>query len=246
MKANNADIASCFIVPFHIRFTAGISDPSPDCRFESPRASATTGRATLSRRELLSRVLSTVVAWVPCSAFASDASVREKIAEAAANLPGAGSPDVFYSDYFLGEWDVQRDLYKVDAESHSPAATKLTEKIGVPELFKVRFIEHLGRTVEDRGFNYQQECLAEFPQSRVVSQWTASNPNVLAATISRPQQPFITRELRISARSFTDSPDGPGTFVSSEYARIADTGEESGIPASPFSGPNFYARRRIM
>jgi len=57
-------------------------------------------------------------------AWAGGAELRESLAQAAAQLPGYGQPDLYFPATFLGSWQCGRELVAME-ESAAPAAEDL-------------------------------------------------------------------------------------------------------------------------
>lgn len=166
-------------------------------------------------------------------------------------------PDVYYPPYFLGDWLVSRELYAVetppDAYFDAPAHATLSkqavaharERIGLRQSFVVKFMEHRGHIVEDRLANERTWTLAQYPAQRVQVVWDVDNPNVLSMTRNGLTGVGVTTEIKVTKRSFVDGPQGYGTFVASEFARVVDV-EGEGSLIGFGKPPSIYGRRRIM
>lgn len=166
-------------------------------------------------------------------------------------------PDVYYPPYFLGDWLVSRELYAVetppDAHFDAPAHATLSRQavqhardhIGMRQSFVIKFMQHRGHTVEDRLANERAWTLAQHPSQRVDVVWDVDNPNVMSVTRNGLTQVRVTREVKVTKRSFVDGPQEYGTFVASEYARVVDV-EGEGSLIGFGKPPSIYGRRRIM
>lgn len=181
--------------------------------------------------------------------------MHAELSELASKMPGAGMPDVYYPAFFAGEWLVTRELYAVETPAPALAPAHATlgaaaiaaarERIGRRQSYAVRFVRHRGRVIEERLGNERAEAASLFPRQRVGATWDRDNPNVL--TVSRAPggaAHAVTREVRVTKRAFVDGPQGYGTFVASEYARVVDV-EEEGSLAGFGRPPSIYGRRRI-
>lgn len=208
--------------------------------------------STPSRRDFM---LHTPVLAVVASTLSG--SMHSELSELASKIPGAGMPDVYYPDFFQGEWLVARDLYavetpaegKTDAPAHATlgrqAIQDARERIGIRQSFLVHFVQHGGHVIEDRGANEHAETVSSFPLQRVTATWDRDNPNLLRVTRSPLPGTKVTREVKVTKRAFVDGPLGYGTFVTSEYARVVDA-EGEGSLVGFGKPPSIYGRRRIM
>lgn len=166
-------------------------------------------------------------------------------------------PDVYYPDFFEGEWHVSRDLYavelpaegKTDAPAHATlgkqAIINAQERIGLRQTFMAKFVQHRGHIIEDRLANEKAETVSSFPLHLVTATWDRDNPNVLSVTRSPLPGTNVTREVKVTKRAFVDGPQGYGTFVASEYARVVDV-EGEGSLVGFGKPPSIYGRRRIV
>lgn len=145
---------------------------------------------------------------------------------------------------------MSRELYAVetgvavDAPGHSMlsrrAVEMMRERIGKRETFHARFVSHRGKVIEDRMYNIRAE-LAQSPE-RVEVNWERDNANVLT---TRWGVGGRIREVKVTKRSFVDAPQGYGTFVSSEYARVVDVDGEGALVGFG-RPPSVFGRRRIV
>ncbi|KAI0559824.1 hypothetical protein FGB62_135g09 [Gracilaria domingensis] len=176
--------------------------------------------------------------------------IQAELSALASKIPGAGMPDVFYPDFFVGEWLVTRELYAVEVQPDSKEIAGHTllshrgidsqrEMIGQRDNFPAHFIEHRGHIIEDRQFNARAELGADDVS------WERSNPNVLSIAWGRTPGSTRIRECKVTKRSFVDAPQGYGTFVTSEYARVVDVPSEAAF-VSFSKGPSVYGRRRLV
>lgn len=138
-----------------------------------------------SRRLLLKTLATLPLSVLLQPSFSKAAPIRSgevqsELSNLASKIPGAGMPDVYYPDFFLGDWVVTRELYSVetpDLPSDVGGTTKpdwlrghttlsaramqvLNDDIGRRQTFHVRFYKHRGKIVEDRRFNVREEVMA--------------------------------------------------------------------------------------
>lgn len=208
-----------------------------------------------SRRAFLHLLPLAAVAATPGATHAlKSGEVHSELSELMAKFPGAGSADTYYPSFFLGDWTVQRDLYEVKklagfSDLRAPGHSMLSEaglqqvrkSIGVRANFPLRFMRFREHVVEERatGINGEVGVQAGARRNTQVA-WNVDNPNVLTATWGASNG----REVRVLRRAFVDAPQGMGTFVCSEYARVGDVqGEGSRLGFG--RPPSFYGRRRI-
>lgn len=206
----------------------------------------------------------------PLSVHSESGDMHAELSELASKIPGAGMPDVYYPSYFQGDWAVSRELYAVetvdkddnnkfdnspstlapfpDAPGHIMFSRRglahLRDRIGRRELFSARFLSHRGHVIEDRLFNAREEFHDEVNGAYIDLNWDKENPNILSATWGQAGGKRI-RESKVTKRAFTDGPQGYGTFVSSEYARVVDVEGEGGLVGFG-RPPSIFGRRRII
>lgn len=186
----------------------------------------------------------------------SSGEMHSELSELAANIPGAEMPDIYYPVFFPGDWQVTRELYAVEtpeptaAPSHAAlgasAISAMRDRIGRRQSYVVRFVKHRGKVIEDRVANERAELASLYPRQHVNAIWDRDVPNVLK-TSRNPggTASSIVRDVRVMKRAFVDGPQGYGTFVSSEYARVVEL-EGEGSLAGFGRPPSIYGRRRIV
>lgn len=197
-----------------------------------------------------------------------------QLSDFVAKLPGAGMPDIYFPDYFLGTWDVSRKLVSVNTSkefenmahsNHSVLSqdgiSLFQQAIGVPIALRMRFFTHRGHVIQDRAINAFEEIsplLAisgitehssdikqiQFSPNNVEASWDPDNANVLGLSWGGSGELKRVREVKVTKRAFKDQPQGVGTFVASEYARVVDV-EGEGALLGIGKPPNNYARRRV-
>ncbi|CAN8071193.1 unnamed protein product [Agarophyton chilense] len=182
--------------------------------------------------------------------LAESGNIQAELSALASKIPGVGMPDIFYPPFLLGEWLVTRELYAVEVQPHAqdiPGHSLLShlaidaqrEMVGQRATFPAHFVDHRSHVIEDRRFNARAELAADDVS------WQPDNPNVLSITWGRTPGSKRIRECKVTKRSFVDAPQGYGTFVSSEYARVVDVPSQSSFMT--FSKrPSVYARRRLV
>ncbi|PXF43190.1 hypothetical protein BWQ96_07065 [Gracilariopsis chorda] len=199
-----------------------------------------------SRRDVLRSVPAAVIPLL----LADSGDIQAELSALASHIPGAGMPDVYYPPFFQGDWLVTRELYAVEMSdgaveiaAHSMlsgrAIDALRNRIGLRETFPVRFVSHRDHIIADRLFNTRAELGAD----QVL--WDADNPNIISVTWGRAPAKKRIRECKLTKRSFVDAPQGYGTFVSSEYARVVDVPSEDAL-MSVSKAPSVYGRRRLV
>ena len=150
-----------------------------------------------------------VAASTPLPASAADPA--EAIRKSASNLPGYGSPDVYYPASWQGLWTMQRDVLFSNEQTLT-----LT--------YKVRFLPSSdGLAVQDRGYNQQNLENTLRPDSVQSVDWVASNPNDLRLVFRSGQR----KELKVTKRATERT--GSDTVTSSEFQRVLQE-DERGIP----------------
>lgn len=215
----------------------------------------------LPRRTFLHVVpLAMLSAVAPTQPTQADGSrigeVHSELSDLVSKFPGAGKPDIYFPPYYLGEWLVQRDLYAVDrlqafASVEAPGHSMLSheglnhvcEYIGMRHNFNVRFISFRDHVIEDRVYNIGEEVGLQAKGKKVEARWNADNANVLHVSWGNGNNRSM-REVKVTKRVFVDTPQGVGTFVTSEYARVVDVQEEGALIGFG-KPPSFYGRRRI-
>lgn len=208
----------------------------------------------ISRRSFLLQTpaISTIATMILCDA----GDLRAQLSEFASKIPTRGMSDVYYPNFFEGEWTVSRELFSVqtqpggvpDMPGHaalgSRAIKKLKESVGRRDTYNIRFVMHRGKIIEDRLFNSRNEASVDHPGVRISCTWDRDNPNVLTVAGAGAASSG-TQEIVVTKRAFVNGPNGQGTFVSSEYARIVDV-EDDGALLGFGRPPSVYARRRIV
>lgn len=214
-------------------------------------------RNGLKRREFLTSML--MLIGIPGAAHGQ---VHSELSELASKLPGVGKSDIYYPDYLLGDWILNRVLYAVEAAPELEAGStsssahavlspqgveNLRKAVGLKRQYAVRFMEFRGHVVEDRRSSARVEIAlpSEEDAQRVDTTWTADNPNVLGVTWNKGTQ---VREVKVTKRSFSDDSQQQqqqsGLFATSEYARVADLAG-LGALVGRGAGPSVYGRRRM-
>lgn len=209
------------------------------------------GVKSTSRRQLLRLLPLATSACLPIlSANAiQSGEIHSELSDLASNIPG-GMSDVYYPDFFLGEWLVSRDLYAVETFGNLPEAPghsvlseraleMLRNRIGIRETFHARFVNHRQKIVEDRLYNSKEDMGAFSDRVKVV--WDRDYPNILTQEWGVGK----LREVKVTSRAFVDAPQGYGTFISSEYARVVEI-ENEGAKFGFGKPPSIYGRRRIV
>lgn len=224
-------------------------------------SSATRGaerRDGMKRREFLTSML--MLTGIPGAAYGQ---VHSELSELASKLPGVGKSDIYYPDYLLGDWILNRVLYAVEAAPELEAGStsssghavlspqgvdNLRKAVGMKRQYAVRFMEFRGHVVEDRRSSARVEIglPSDEDAQRVDMTWSADNPNVLGVTWNKGTQ---VREVKVTKRSFSDDSQQqqqqqPGLFATSEYARVADLAG-LGALVGRGAGPSVYGRRRM-
>lgn len=232
----------------------------------------------VSRRQLLRKLILTTVATSmtltqTAQAFtAGDA--HAKFSEIVSKLPGAGMPDIYFPEYFLGTWDVSRRLLSVKATEEFGSVARpdhlmlsqkglnaLQQAIGMDVALRTRFFSHRGHIIQDRAYDAFEEIstlltggnsvksgeagsLPAFNTNTVEASWDPDNANVLSLSWGDFGESRRVREVKVTKRAFKDQPQGVGTFVASEYARVVDV-EGEGALLGVGKPPSNYARRRV-
>jgi hypothetical protein len=132
----------------------------------------------------------------------SFAAVREGLGSGAALVPGFGPKDVVYPSKFEGKWHVTQKISAVDSSGMMKGKSNGGNNNNKNGVDQVRFVDRLlkrgpstlefnreyikrpedGTVVLERASDRSNYLSALMPEDTVVSQWTASNPNVLTAT----------------------------------------------------------------
>lgn len=234
---------------------------------------------TIGRRQILKSLILTSAATVStvmgkkAGAFtAGDAHAR--LSDFVAKLPGAGMPDIYFPEYFLGTWSVSRRLLNVNPTEEFASIARpdhlllsqkglevLQEAIGTDITLRARFVTHRGHVIQDRAYDALEEIstllaaqsLAQkkdselppaFNTSMMEADWDPDNANVLSLSWGNFGETRRVREVKVTKRAFKDQPQGVGTFVASEYARVVDV-EGEGALLGAGKPPSNYARRRV-
>lgn len=182
-------------------------------------------------------------------------SMHSELSELVSKIPGSGMPDIYYPDYYEGQWSITRNLCSLEAEgkendsSHSAlgkqAIMNTRARIGVAQSFTFKFTRHRGHVIEDRLANAKAEAAVDFPRQFILATWDRDNPNVLSVAHSSELGANFTKEVKVTKRAFEDRPQGFGTFTASEYARVVDV-DSDGAVVGFGKPPSIYARRRIV
>lgn len=176
-------------------------------------------KARCTRRELLvSLPLAATIASLQVPSYPANATrlvptpdeLQREFAEVAANIPGLGQADVFYPEFFRGEWRVDRTLYSIQESSASNSSTylsvaedpvlgaeavrRLRGRLGRLDRYRLRFYKHRGKIVEDRAFNMRNEVsTCEFPDLNISASWSPDNPNVISVSGSPKNRSIIDK-----------------------------------------------------
>jgi hypothetical protein len=158
-------------------------------------------------------------------------TLRETIAVAASQLPGYGSPDIFYPEVFEGGWDCSRELISsiIKDEYRDTFLDDVAQENALLTNrllhYRVRFILQHEHIVLDRAFGAKNFEAAKSSTLAALSShhdevvtnvaWEVDNPNLLTVGFADGR----LREVKVTKRA-TDQPS-VGSFGSSEYARIA-------------------------
>lgn len=187
--------------------------------------------------------------------------IHSDFSELVSKIPGTGKPDIYFPDYFLGNWRLIRVLYDVEAlpgfesvisPKHAVLSThgieRLRNVVGRRQEYGLKFINYRGHVVEDRLYNARAEIgtLAN-TQEPLDATWNPNNPNILSAEwggSGSNSSGRCVREVKVTKRSFAENPQGVGTFATSEYARVADLVGEGALIAFG-RPPSVYGRRRM-
>jgi len=139
------------------------------------------------------------------SQAAETTTIGESLRRSAANVPGYGPADIYYPAFFLGKWNVVRDIVE------DPIL--MAEKLPVTLSYSIRFIATTNNlVVADREYNevsyYNALCkkLSEKTNDETIvmplplirsTVWSVSNPNVL--TISYVDG--SSQEIKVTKRA---------------------------------------------
>eukprot|EP00978_Attheya_sp_CCMP212_P016936 scaffold44773_cov45-Attheya_sp.AAC.3 len=159
-------------------------------------------------------------------------TVGEAVRKSASNIPGYGSPDVYFPSSFSGKWMAQRTILSSDDSLLAPL-------LPITLTYEIRFIsvDDVGnKVIADRGFNeasYQaavNSILGEKTSLVVQSfDWSSSNPNVL--TVSYADGSSKETKVTKRAASIEEEEESGMQMVScSEFRRESVVGER-GIPS---------------
>lgn len=187
----------------------------------------------------------------------SEGRLHSGLSELVSKIPGAGKSDLYFPDYFLGNWTLIRVLYDVETLSgfesvKVPGHTvlslegvdRLRKQIGIRQQYNLRFIVYREHIIEDRLHDARAEVgLDSDRQQRLEATWDADNPNILSAAWAGESGRWV-REVKVTKRAFQDDPQGKGTFATSEYARVADLVSEGALVGFG-QPPSIYGRRRM-
>jgi len=159
-------------------------------------------------------------------------TVGEAVRKSASNIPGYGSPDVYFPSSFSGKWMAQRTILSSDDSLLAPL-------LPVTLKYEIRFIsvDDVGnKVIADRGFNeasYQaavNSILRETPSLVVQSyDWSSSNPNVLTVAYADGS----SKETKVTKRAASieeEEESGMQMVSCSEFRRESVVGER-GIPS---------------
>lgn len=219
----------------------------------------------ISRRQLLQSVILASAAaplmLVKNVKALTAGDARAKFSEFVAKLPGAGMPDVYFPEYFLGTWNVSRRLLSVNSTEEFASVARpdhlllshegleaLKKAIGTDVALRARFVAHRGHVIQDRAYDAFEEIstllITQGLASTVEADWDPDNANVLSLSWGNPGRTMRVREVKVTKRAFKYKPQGVGTFVASEYARVVDV-EGEGALLGAGKPPSNYARRRV-
>ena len=200
----------------------------------------------ITRRQLIKslRSLTSIIAVGANASPVLAGNVREGIANLAGNIPGYGSPDVFYPSYFEGAWLCERTVVGItpaDIITDDPLVEAASEEAkalsGVPVKYRARFYFNRGYIILDRSFTSlnlekaKKDALNSPGKRRPTdSTWEPETPNILTLSFDDG----TIREVKVTKRSFEQPSDE--TFGTSEYQRLAETGAGGPLGGVPVLG----------
>lgn len=169
-----------------------------------------------------------VLSFPSPSQAAAPLDAGEAIRRSAANIPGYGPTDVFFSANVKGNWKATR---QVELPSRSQPLTLH---------YPFRFVQSIddNAVVADRGINQAElekalvEAVSANPGAVRSYDWTMTNPNDLRLTLADGSK----KEIKVTKRATENTEN---TVTASEFQRI--TLEESNEKG--FSVPSVSARR---
>jgi len=161
-----------------------------------------------------------LLTWGPPSSaadpFGSGSGPDEIIRKKAANLPGYGPPDLYYPDYFLGNWNcVEQSVVSRNGEKTTyPASGRSVRFIDVGDGGVVLDRSH-SLLQADGSFVFSVLTSGRPPPPIRDVRWDRKNPNVLSATYADGS----SLEIKVTKRALLSSPSDEG-WEGSEYRRI--------------------------
>jgi len=158
---------------------------------------------------------------------------REAIADLASGIPGYGPSDVFYPEWFLGDWEATSELSEVETpqgdELAGDAVLRARKTVGMVERYNQRYIEYRGRIIADRGYNVRALVRGSGPRLVESVEWDPTNPNVLSMVLKRDGASVRT-DLRVTRRTVA-APEGRDDLfnVSEFYQEVVGGGDLSAL-----------------
>jgi hypothetical protein len=197
--------------------------------------------ATVTRGWLLRASAVLLPMLVDPRASHAQGGVVEEVRKAASVVPGYGPSDLLFPPAFRGRWLVTRSVldvaYPLGKERAPSAEAALAERQALrPITFDARFVETSdaaafgASVIPDRAFNavQRESALTGVSAEELEARWTASNPNVVTM---RNRLSGSVVETKVTKRA-VEAPQ-PGTFGTSEYARVADAGSSGVLGGVP-------------
>lgn len=229
-----------------------ISSQDPKARNNVSMTQVTSSDKECNRRSIINQLFmaSSVVSTLlssPTPSYAAQ-TAGEAVRRGAANIPGYGSPDVYYPSSFLGKWKATRTI----AASDDPMILNMLFKQGgelipINISYDVRFItvdgdegldksKSIDKVIADRQFNelqYYNALKAKMEEMGLPSppsvqniSWSPFNPNVCTSTYNDGS----TNEIKVTKRA-AELDTNAGLVSSSEYRRVTTTKGAMGIPS---------------
>lgn len=190
----------------------------------------------LPRRGSLAAPLAGLCLAAPEGAHAAiTGGVREAIADFTSNMPGYGPGDIYYPEWFLGDWDATSELTAVDtpqgeqqAGRPALAAKALVGTAGSVEKYVQRFIDYRGKVIADRAFNIRGLVRGNAPRGVEDVEWDPTNPNALALVMKKDGA--SQRVEFLVTRRATGVPEGrTDLFNASEFYQETVNGSDFGV-----------------
>ena len=133
------------------------------------------------------------------TAAVSSPDLRESIAKSLANVPGYGQPDIYYPNYFIGDWHVVQTM---SLSINSPIKSSLIYPIDGNKTIEYnrKYVEYDGNIIQERSYSETQYMRQYLSDPYCLAQWDYRNPNNLNILTSNNKVSYTYVYAKLSIR----------------------------------------------